>query len=85
MEKTFNILIEETKRNIVTAINNANLPIYVTNSILKDLYNETTTMYKNLYKQEQKEYDSYLQEQQLSQELKSVDELEKDVIDTVIE
>lgn len=64
MEKTFNILIEETKRNIVAVLNNANLPIYVINCILKDLYNETEVAYRNSYAQEQRDYDLFLQQEQ---------------------
>lgn len=38
MEKSFNLIVKETKQNIIDVLNNSNLPIIVSTMILNELF-----------------------------------------------
>lgn len=56
MDKTVNIIIEETKLKIAQAVQDSGLPVSVLDMILKDLYVEIHTLAMDVTKKEMQEY-----------------------------
>lgn len=60
MDKTTNIIIEETKQNIAKAIQDSKLPVAVLDMIIRDIYNEIHTIAIEVTTKEYKEYENSL-------------------------
>jgi hypothetical protein len=56
MEKTANVIIEETKIKIAQAIQDSGLPVSVLDMILKDLYTEIHALAVDVIRKEMQEY-----------------------------
>ena len=56
MEKTANVIIEETKIKIAQAVQESGLPVSVLDMILKDLYMEIHALASDVIKKEMQEY-----------------------------
>ena len=64
MEKTVDLVIEETKMNIVQIINASNLPMCIVTMILKDLYTDCKSLSSEQLIQHQMEYKKAQEEAQ---------------------
>ena len=73
MEKTITLRINEIKTNLVTTINEANLPPFLLEPILKELYSEASTLATNQAKKEEDEYYKSLQEKENIENIEKVD------------
>ena len=73
MEKPITLRINELKTNLVNTINAANLPPFLLEQILKDLYSEASTIATNQAKKEEDEYYKSLQEKENSENIGKVD------------
>ena len=56
MEKTTNVIIEETKIKIAQAIQDSGLPVSILDMILKDLYMEIHALAVDVIRKEMQEY-----------------------------
>ena len=56
MEKTTNVIIEETKIKIAQAVQDSGLPVSVLDMILKDLYMEIHALAVDVIRKEMQEY-----------------------------
>lgn len=56
MDKTVNVIIEETKIKIAQAVQESGLPVSVLDMILKDLYMEIHALASDVVKKEMQEY-----------------------------
>lgn len=56
MEKTANVIIEETKIKIAQAIQDSGLPVSVLDMMLKELYMEIHALASDVVKKEMQEY-----------------------------
>ena len=56
MEKTINVIIEETKIKIAQAIQDSGLPVSILDMILKDLYMEIHALAVDVIRKEMQEY-----------------------------
>ena len=56
MDKTANVIIEETKIKIAQAVQESGLPVSVLDMILKDLYMEIHALASDVIKKEMQEY-----------------------------
>ncbi len=57
LTKPLSVLMTEVKRGIVTIINDSGLPVYITELILKDIYNEVLQVSNQV---KDSEYQSYI-------------------------
>ena len=73
MEKPITLKINELKTNLVNTINEANLPPFLLEPILKELYIEASTLATNQAKKEEDEYYKSLQEKENSENIEKVD------------
>ena len=73
MEKPITLRINEIKTNLVNTINEANLPPFLLEPILKELYIEASTLATNQAKKEEGEYYKSLQEKENIENIKKVD------------
>ena len=73
MEKPITLRINELKTNLVNTINEANLPPFLLERILKDLYSEASTIATNQAKKEEYEYYKSLQEKENIENIEKVD------------
>ena len=64
MEKTVDLVIEETKMNIAQVINASNLPMCIVTMILKDLYTDCKSLSSEQLIQHQMEYKKAQEEAQ---------------------
>ena len=64
MEKPITLRINELKTNLVNTINEANLPPFLLEQILRELYGEVSTLATNQAKKEEYEYYKSLQEKE---------------------
>ena len=64
MEKPITLRINELKTNLVNTINEANLPPFLLEQILRELYGEVSTLATNQAKKEKDEYYKSLQEKE---------------------
>ena len=69
MEKTVDLVIEETKMNIAQAINASNLPMCIVTMILKDLYTDCKSLSSEQLIQHQMEYKKAQEEAQGKEQL----------------
>ena len=69
MEKTVDLVIEETKMNIAQVINASNLPICIVTMILKDLYTDCKSLSSEQLIQHQMEYKKAQEEAQGKEQL----------------
>lgn len=64
MNKPISIIIDETKQNLVYAINNSGLPACILESMVKDLYRDIRDLSEKQIKMDQQEYENFLVEQE---------------------
>ena len=69
MEKTVDLVIEETKMNIAQVINASNLPMCIVTMILKDLYTDCKSLSSEQLIQHQMEYKKAQEEAQWKEQL----------------
>ena len=69
MEKTVDLVIEETKMNIAQVINASNLPMCIVTMILKDLYTDCKSLSSEQLIQHQMEYKKVQEEAQKKEQL----------------
>lgn len=69
MEKTVDLVIEETKMNIAQVINASNLPMCIVTMILKDLYTDCKSLSSEQLIQHQMEYKKAQEEAQKKEQL----------------
>ena len=72
MEKPITLRINELKTNLVNTINEANLPPFLLEQILRELYSEASTLATNQAKKEADEYYKSLQQEE-NAEVEKVD------------
>ena len=73
MENPITLRINELKTNLVNTINDANLPPFLLEPILKELYSEASTLATNQAKKEEDEYYKSLQEKESIENIEKVD------------
>lgn len=64
MEKPTSIIIDELKKEIIKIINNAELPLCVIESILKDLYSEVSILAQQQLAKDKAAYAASLKEEE---------------------
>lgn len=72
MEKTVDLVIEETKMNIAQVINASNLPMCIVTMILKDLYTDCKSLSSEQLIQHQMEYKKAQEEAQGKEQLDKI-------------
>ena len=63
MTKPANLIIEETKENLVKVINESGLPPFLVEPILKDLYNQISILKQQELEQSKKQYEDSLNQE----------------------
>lgn len=63
MNKPANLIVEETKENIVKIINGSGLPPFLMEPILKDLYNQISILKQQELEKSRQEYQDSLKQQ----------------------
>lgn len=63
MNKPANLIMEETKENIVKIINESGLPPFLVEPILKDLYNQINILKQQELEQSKKQYEDSLKQE----------------------
>ena len=63
MNKPANLIVEETKENIVKTINESGLPPFLVEPILKDLYNQINILKQQELEQSKKQYEDSLKQE----------------------
>lgn len=64
MNKPANLIVEETKENIVKTINESGLPPFLVEPILKDLYNQINILKQQELEQSKKQYEDSLKQEE---------------------
>ena len=64
MEKPITVRISETRRKMINAINDSGLPLFILDSILKDLYGELHALSIQQEERDRIEYEQALTESQ---------------------
>lgn len=64
MNKPANLLVEETKENIVKIINESGLPPFLVEPIIKDLYNQVNNLKQQELEQSKKQYEDSLKQEE---------------------
>lgn len=64
MEKSINIVIEETKQNLANVINNSGLPMGIIELIINDIQGQVINAKNNQLSQEIEEYNKKITENQ---------------------
>ena len=64
MNKPANLLVEETKENIVKIINESGLPPFLVEPIIKDLYNQINILKQQELEQSKKQYEDSLKQEE---------------------
>lgn len=64
MEQNILVTIEQTKQQIATIINNSNLPIFVLEPMIKDIYVELSELRKKMLEQELSKVNSPTEEKE---------------------
>ena len=64
MTKPANLIIEETKENLVKVINESGLPPFLLEPILKDLYNQINILKQQELEQSKKQYEDSLKREE---------------------
>ena len=60
MNKPANLIIEETKENLVKVINESGLPPFLLEPVLKDLYNQISILKQQELEKSKQEYENSL-------------------------
>lgn len=68
MNKPLNLMIEDVKEELVQAINNTNLPPFLLEPIVKDIYNEIVILKQNDLVKSKTEYDKSLDKETQSKD-----------------
>ena len=63
MNKPANLIVEETKENIVKIINGSGLPPFLMEPILKDLYNQISILKQQELEKSKQEYENSLNQE----------------------
>lgn len=63
MNKPISIQTEELKKNIIEIINNANLPSFIINFIMKDIYMEINSVYQQQLQKDIENYNASLEKE----------------------
>ena len=63
MNKPANLIMEETKENIVKIINESGLPPFLLEPVLKDLYNQISILKQQELEQSKKQYEDSLNQE----------------------
>lgn len=63
MNKPANLIVEETKANIVKIINESGLPPFLIEPIIKDLYNQVNILKKKELAKSKQEYEDSLKQE----------------------
>lgn len=61
-EKPLSVAITEVKKEIASIINDSDLPIYISEMIMKDIYNDIVQISNQV---KETEYDQYIQAQEI--------------------
>lgn len=64
MNKPANLIVEETKENIVKIINESGLPPFLLEPILKDLYNQVSILKQQELEKSRQEYEDSLKQEE---------------------
>lgn len=64
MTKPANLIIEETKENLVKVINESGLPPFLLEPVLKDLYNQINILKQQELEQSKKQYEDSLKQEE---------------------
>lgn len=67
MNKPANILVEETKEELVKVINESGLPPFLVEPILKDIYNQVTVLKQKELEESKKSYEEELKKEKEAQ------------------
>ena len=76
INKPISLILEESKKTIVDAINSTGLPMTLLEMIVRDLYNEVRQNALYQYESEKKEYERTLAEQMKAREINKTQETE---------
>lgn len=63
MNKPANLIIEETKENLVKVINESGLPPFLLEPVLKDLYNQISILKQQELEKSKQEYENSLNQE----------------------
>ena len=63
MNKPANLIVEETKENIVKTINESGLPPFLLEPVLKDLYNQISILKQQELEKSKQEYENSLNQE----------------------
>ena len=63
MTKPANLMIEETKENLVKVINESGLPPFLLEPVLKDLYNQISILKQQELERSKQEYENSLNQE----------------------
>lgn len=63
MNKPANLIMEETKENIVKIINESGLPPFLVEPIIKDLYNQISILKQQELEKSKQEYENSLNQE----------------------
>lgn len=64
MEKPIELRTEELKKNLVETINKSNMPFFILDLVLKDLYSEIHITYENQLNTVKQSYEQSLEKEQ---------------------
>lgn len=64
MTKPANLIMEETKENIVKIINESGLPPFLVEPIIKDLYNQVSILKQQELEKNRQEYENSLKQEE---------------------
>ena len=67
MNKPANLIIEETKENMVKLINESGLPPFLIEPILKDIYNQVTVLKQKELEKSKRNYEEGLKKEEEAQ------------------
>lgn len=76
ISKPISLIIEESKKTIIDAINSTVLPMTLLEMIMRDLYNEVRQQALYQYENEKVEYEKALAEQMKVKEINDIQEKE---------
>lgn len=64
MEKPISLIIDETRRSLISICNNSGLPTFILEPMVKDIYQEIKLLANEQLKQDTEEYNNSLVEEQ---------------------
>lgn len=71
MNKPANLIVEETKEELVKVINESGLPPFLVEPILKDIYNQVTVLKQKELEESKKSYEESLKKEKEAQHEKN--------------